>query len=159
MVLLAHHRRPVRRLIHDLKYRKRSAEAEFVAEIMVGRLDKKGLAGFVVAAVPLHFTRELGRGFNQAELVGRALADRLGLHYYSFLERRRMVQSQVDLDKGERSKNVRYAFAVRSQEGLKGARVLLLDDVITTGATVRECGKVLKRAGAQEVWAVALGNG
>lgn len=159
-LLLAHHRGPVRKLLLGLKYKKWSSMAEFVAELMVKRLVNENLEGFVVVPVPLHYSKTFKRGFNQAEVVGENLARKLGLGYRGdWLVRVRNTETQTELDKGARSQNVRQAFRINSREGLKGAKALLLDDVITTGATARECGRVLKRAGARAVWAVALGNG
>ena len=159
-ILLAYHRGPIRKLIHSLKYRKLSSEAGFVARLMAERLEKGELEGFVVAAVPLYFAREMARGFNQAEALGRELAKNLSLPYRGdWWYRTRGTETQTELDKKDRSKNVQHAFRIYSRDGLKGAKVLLVDDVITTGATVRECAKVLKRSGAREVWVLALAHG
>lgn len=113
-----------------------------------------------MTAVPLHFTREIGRGFNQSELLGKGLAGRLSLVYKDdLLYRPSKTNSQVELSKLERAENVRGAFKVGDKRSVKGAKILIIDDVITTGATVKECAKVLKRAGAKEVWALALAHG
>jgi predicted amidophosphoribosyltransferase len=65
----------------------------------------------------------------------------------------------VKLDKSERGRNARGAFKIYEKEKIAGSKILLFDDVVTTGATVRECAKVLKRASAKEVWALALAHG
>jgi len=123
-------------------------------------LDSGELKNFVVTAVPLHFTRLLGRGFNQSELVGKGLADRLNLVYAdNILYRSRKTDSQVEKSKSERRENVLNAFKIFDRKLVKNKKILLVDDVITTGATVKECAKVLKRAGAKEVWALTLAHG
>lgn len=159
-ILLGHYRGPIRKLIQGLKYRRVTGESKTLVQLITDRLDGGELRGFVVTAVPLHFTREIGRGFNQSELLGRGLADRLSLVYkYDLLYRPSKTSSQVELSKLERAGNVRGAFQVGDKSSVKNAKILLVDDVITTGATVRECAKVLKRAGAKEVWALALAHG
>lgn len=159
-ILLAHYTGPIRKLIQKFKYRGVADEANFLASMMTERLDPGELQGFILTAVPLHWTRNMQRGFNQSELVSKALAGRLSLVYEDqFLSRSGKTNSQVELDKQGRARNVRGAFKVNSKAKVKGAKILLVDDVITTGATVRECAKVLKRAGAATVWAVALAHG
>ncbi len=159
-ILLAHYQGPVRKLIQGLKYRRLTSESKLLVDLIVSRLDKKELKGFVVTAVPLHFLRQIDRGFNQSELLARGLAGRLNLRYRDdLLYRQRKTKSQVTLSKLERSENVRHAFAADNREAIKGAKILIVDDVITSGVTVRECAKVLKRSGATEVWALALAHG
>jgi len=106
----------------------------------------------VVVPVPLHKKRLKERGFNQALFLAEAVAGRAGMRLsLDALVRTRYTRPQVDLDHSERKKNVRGAFAVARPSEFSGLRVLLVDDVYTTGATVNECAKVLKSAGAREV--------
>lgn len=159
-ILLAQHRGPVRLLIQGLKYKRLTSVADFLTELIVSRIKRQDFEGFMVTPVPLHFTRHLGRGFNQSDLLGRGLAARLNILYEDgILYRPSKTISQVDLDKSERSSNVRGAFKVADKTSVLGEKILLVDDVITTGSTVKECAKVLKRAGAKEVWALALAHG
>jgi ComF family protein len=101
----------------------------------------------VVVPVPLHPKRRRARGFNQAEL----LANALGPPVLLALKRRRGTQSQTGLPAAQRHANVRHAFALRRQVGVEGLRVLLIDDVCTTGATVEACARLLRQAGAADV--------
>lgn len=159
-ILLARYHGPIRKLIQGLKYKRLTSEVNLLVDLMVSRLDRTELKGFVVTAVPLHFTRHLSRGFNQSELLAKGLAGRLNLLLKNdILYRPGKRPSQVELSKKERSGNVRDTFKVDNRRAVKGAKILLVDDVITTGATVRECAKVLKRSGAKEVWALALAHG
>lgn len=159
-LLLAHHRGPIRKLIQGLKYKRLTRESDFLTDLIMSRLNKRDFKGFMVTPVPLHFTRHLGRGFNQSDLLGRGLSARLNILYKDgLLYRPSKTISQVDLDKSERASNVRGAFKVADKTAVLGTRILLVDDVITTGSTVKECAKVLKRAGAKEVWALALAHG
>jgi ComF family protein len=113
-----------------------------------------------VVPVPLHRTRLRQRGFNQAELIARAAMkvrrpdNRLLL--CPVLERKRETTSQIGLTSHQRRENLRGAFGVLGPEAVKGREVLVVDDVYTTGATVSECARVLRRAGATKVWVATV---
>lgn len=113
----------------------------------------------LVAPVPLHWTRLAWRLFNQAALLAQATARAAGRPCVpDLLLRRRRTPSQGTMGRAARARNVRQAFAVGAQhrERLEGARVVLIDDVLTTGATVSECARVLRRAGAAAVDVLTL---
>lgn len=113
-----------------------------------------------VIPVPLHKTKKRQRGFNQAELIAQAA---LKFHPAGqfvlgkdVLERQRETQSQIGLTSHQRRENMRGAFAVTRAEEIKGREVLVVDDVYTTGTTVSECARVLRRAGARRVWVATV---
>jgi ComF family protein len=110
----------------------------------------------MLVPVPMHPERLRARGYNQAALLARALG-RLWRRpvAYRWLRRQRLQVRQVGLGKAERAENVRGAFAA-TRVGLEGCRVLLVDDVVTTGSTLRNCATTLSDAGALVVGAVAL---
>lgn len=109
----------------------------------------------MVIPVPLHIKRLRERGFNQSLLLARAVGKRHRITVDPFaLKRTRWTVPQVNLSGKERKLNVKGAFEV--QKDVKGKRVLLVDDVYTTGATVRECSKVLKKSGAKDVCVLTL---
>ena len=113
----------------------------------------------IVVPVPLARGRLLVRRFNQAAILAREVARVSGLTYEPMaLERTRATTSQIGLSRGERQRNVAGAFAVpkRRAAGVRGRRVLLIDDVVTTGSTVGACARALSRAGAAEVDVLAL---
>jgi ComF family protein len=108
--------------------------------------------------VPLHWHRRIQRGFNQATLIAHVIAKRLDLPLLvNGLFRTRSTSSQVRLRAQERALNVQNAFQVRHPRAIQGLRILLIDDVVTTGATVRACARALRRCGAASVsvWSVA----
>jgi ComF family protein len=111
--------------------------------------------------VPLYTRKLRQRGFNQSELIVRnalKLADRSGrftLHS-EVLQRSRETQSQTGLTRHQRRENIRGAFAVARPERIAGCEVLLVDDVFTTGTTVSECARVLRRAGASKVFVATV---
>jgi ComF family protein len=111
----------------------------------------------LVLPVPLHKKRLREREFNQSALLGKHVARHLGapLSVHS-LDRNRHTMPQVGLNSRERRKNIRNAFTVTDIDGIRGKRVMLVDDVYTTGATARECSRVLKKAGVEEVFVITL---
>ncbi len=111
----------------------------------------------MVVAVPLHWWRRVGRGFNQAESLAAHLAAELKLpHRSRILKRVRMTRPQSELKRGEREDNVRDAFRATADPTLKRATVLLVDDILTTGATCSEAARALKAGGAARVVAVVV---
>jgi len=141
-----------------LKYRGRHRTA---ARLAVRLLENERCrrileASEVLVGVPLHPDREGRRGFNQARLLASALAAGCGLPVSSGLVRTRNTRTQTDLSAGERRRNVRNAFAVGSGSQLEGAAVTLVDDVTTTGATLRECAATLLARGVREVRSITV---
>jgi len=110
-----------------------------------------------VLAVPMHWTRRVRRGVNSPQILTRALAAKLGVPVADHvLVRRRRTAPQASLSTRERAQNVRGAFQARRHRDLQGARLVLVDDVMTTGATVKEAAKSLRRAGAEAIHVVVL---
>ena len=143
---------PVDRLVQALKFHGRLALASFFADMLAPLVQRADM----VIPMPLHPSRLTERGFNQAAEIARHLAGRLGTVFaFQCASRIRRTLPQADLPLGERSRNVRGAFACAFE--LTGARVAVVDDVMTTGATLGELAMVLKRAGAVRVenWVVA----
>jgi ComF family protein len=151
----------LRELIHLLKYGGVRPAANVLGRMLteaMATLEPELPFDFVVLIpVPLHRTKLRQRGFNQAELIARAALkinpsrDRYRL-CARVLERKRDTTSQTGLTSHQRRENLRGAFGVVQAEAIKGREVLLVDDVYTTGATVSECARVLRRAGATRVW-------
>lgn len=111
--------------------------------------------------VPLHFYRENWRGFNQAEEIAKVVEKRLKVKTLKALKRvKRTKQQALILDKTERELNVKGVFKVEEKwrNMMKGKKVLLIDDVFTSGADMRECTKELKKAGVIMVWGLALAH-
>ena len=113
-----------------------------------------------IACVPLHPKRERERGYNQAALLGQELARRIGIPFRSrLLWRRRPTATQTHLTAAQRVHNVRGVFTVPWPRPARGAKVVLVDDVMTTGATVNECARALKAAGADSVMVLTVARG
>uniref|UniRef100_A0A832E0R1 ComF family protein n=1 Tax=candidate division WWE3 bacterium TaxID=2053526 RepID=A0A832E0R1_UNCKA len=149
---------PARRLVQALKYKRLRAVAKIMVELLIAELREMGIEfgpQAQVVPIPLSFWRKGARGFNQSELLGRELAENLRLEFRSNLLRKiKDTSSQVSLDRPERQANVRGVFAVSKE--FYGRDIILVDDVVTTGSTVREAAHVLKKAGAGQVWVLAF---
>lgn len=145
-------------IIASFKYRKKRALARVLAAELWETLSSAELAdGLVVIPVPLHPVRLRERGFNQAELI----AENLGLPKANgAVVRVRETPPQARAtSKRERIAHVRGAFAVTDKSAIRGKNILIVDDVATTGATIVELARVLKRAGAREVHAAVIAHG
>jgi len=152
---------PLREAILHLKH----PQGEGLGELLGERWAERDRAQFqalvldAVVPVPSHWLRRLWRGYNQSAAVARGLAQRLGLPYRpGWVRRIRFRRSQAGLSGPERRANVRGAFRGRAGARLDGRSVLLVDDVMTTGATSSEAARALKEAGASRVVAAVLGR-
>jgi ComF family protein len=152
----------LRGLIHLLKY-----EAITPAQMPLGQMLADAISELLPAVgdeplllipVPLHRGRRSSRGFNQAELIARAALKRLSqpVEFADLLIRQRETISQVGLSREERIKNMQGAFRVSDRARVKGRNIVVVDDVMTTGTTLSECARVLKKAGANKVWAATV---
>jgi ComF family protein len=146
-----------RHLVLGLKHGDRTHAASAFGRWMC-RAGDEVLAGIdLLVPVPLHWTRLFQRRYNQAALLAQAIRSAGGPDVAAdWLVRRRNTPSQGHLGPTARERNVRGAFAIRPGRSFAGKRVVIIDDVITTGATVEECARVLKRGGATFVGVLTL---
>ncbi|HEX6290478.1 MAG TPA: phosphoribosyltransferase family protein, partial [Herpetosiphonaceae bacterium] len=149
----------LREAIHKLKYNRSQRMAVPLGDMLHDYLARHPIAVDAIVPVPLHPDRLRMRGYNQAALLAHRLAQRSGLMLCSDqLARVRRTSQQADLNRVERRENVRDAFGWQSKTP-PPRRILLLDDVLTTGATVEAAAQALHAAGAREVHALALARG
>jgi ComF family protein len=144
----------LRQLIHLYKYSRMKPLAKPLGDLLAAALPRDQQFDGVVA-VPLHWRRKWDRGFNQSELLARSIARRCGVPVLHPVRRRRSTRAQAGLSNSRRRQNVAGAF-VGKPGAAKGLRILLIDDVMTTGATASACAHALKRAGAQSVALLTL---
>ncbi|MCC6652254.1 MAG: ComF family protein [Candidatus Eisenbacteria bacterium] len=143
-------------VVHALKYGDRPALARDLGAVMAAAVPSAWRRGTLVTEVPLHPARRRERGYNQAELLSSSLADEIGApHVPGLLRRVRATPAQARLGGEERRRNLAGAFAATRPGWLAGRRILVVDDVLTTGATLDACLETLERAGAK-VAGVAL---
>jgi ComF family protein len=138
----------LRELIHLYKYGRVKTLARPLGALLAAALPREERFD-AVTPVPLHWRRHWQRGFNQSELLARTLARRCGIPLIHALKRVRPTVAQAGLSNTGRRQNVAAAF--RPRRALEGKRILLIDDVLTTGSTAAACALALKRAGAAKV--------
>lgn len=159
---------PLREAIQSLKYKNIEELAVVLTDIILEYwakyqpflLDKIKVArgeGWVVVPVPLFWFKENKRGFNQSSLIGKTFAKKLGLDYLECLNRTRNTKPQARLKGIDRHQNIKNAFEISPNSELQTTNsVLLIDDVWTTGSTMRECAHILKKNGIKKVWGITL---
>ncbi len=145
---------PIDAAIRMFKFRRKLQYAPAFAHLVTTALQDMPADIDAMLPVPLHWRRQMLRGFNQATEVARPLARQAGLVLINNVVRQRATPSQSGLGAAHRRRNLRAAFRVRGD--ISARHVLLVDDVVTTGATCRELGKVLLRAGVEKVSVLAI---
>ena len=160
---------PLKIAIQKLKYKWVSLLAQDLINILVEYwarynpflLDqiKKDLGqNWLIVPVPLHKKRQNWRGFNQSAELAKLLAKKTGLKYSDCLLRTRNTKQQVGLPASERRQNIKGAFALTHNSSPITHNIILIDDVWTTGSTLKECCYILKKGGAKEVWALTMAS-
>jgi ComF family protein len=151
---------PVQKLIRFLKYHSAKECAESIAILMKERLAMDIMMGGIIVPMPTHAMRFKKRGFNQAELIAQKFGELYALPLRSdILIKSRDTASQVRAaSRAERLKNLRDSFAVAESIAIAGQKIILIDDVMTTGATIIEASRALRIAGAREVIAVVAAH-
>ena len=145
----------LRDLIHLFKYDRMKPLGKTLAGYLASALPRDQQFDLVVP-MPLHWRRRWQRGFNQSELLARPTARRCGIPMVNAVRRTRSTAAQAGLSNARRRANVAGAFRVKKPQKVEGRRILLIDDVMTTGATASACAVALKRAGAGSVTLLAL---
>lgn len=151
----------VKEAIYKYKYGKKSYMYKALGHILVQALQDEPFDYVdIIVPVPLHKKKMQKRGFNQSELLAQYISKSLNIPLNKKdLVRVRNTDTQNKLGKSERYKNVKGAFKVQNNQAFNGLTVLLIDDILTTGATADECSKVLIKSGAKKVYVLALATG
>ena len=148
-------------LIHELKYQNDFTALPYIYTVL-DRLDDEWQQFFAdfdyVIPVPLHAEKLKRRGFNQVDRIFSPWAKAHGLHYADILIRTKKTKSQYSLNPSERSINLHAAFALKKDISVVNAKCLLLDDIFTTGSTLKNCARVLKEHGAHSVSGLVLAS-
>jgi len=156
MYFVSYHVRPLREAVHALKYEGLRVLAAPLGELLAECWRAERLRADVVVPVPLHPARLRQRGYNQSALLARELSRRIGIPLREdALARTRNTPAQVGLSAAERHANVSGAFGC-ADDGLRDLHVLVVDDVLTTGATLEACAEALQTAGVASVSALTL---
>jgi ComF family protein len=148
-----------RALIHAMKYRRRWSVGRRLGNALVKRPGVRELIGAAdwVVPIPLHRWRQMSRGFNQAEVIARQLVGHRGGVFLKALGRTRNTTTQTAFhSRASRARNVKDCFWVMAPDAVKDSRVVLVDDVLTTGATLRSAARALIQSGVKQVGAVVV---
>jgi ComF family protein len=146
-------------LIHRFKYGKKIPLGKRLGRRLGETIndDSIFLKSDFLIPVPLHKSRYRERGFNQSEIIAEEISKATGLPFLKdMLKRKKNTKDQTNLSPQEREKNVRGAFVVTEPEMINGKKIILVDDVITTGATLSECARMLKQAGAEKILGMTI---
>ncbi|MBX4191516.1 MAG: ComF family protein [Candidatus Doudnabacteria bacterium] len=162
LAALTHKDKLVHKIIQVFKYNFISDLANPLSELIADTIDKQGLKDyfqdFVIVPVPLHHRRFNWRGFNQASLLAKSMGQLLGIRVDdSLVTRQKFTQPQVKLNADQRKKNLEGAFSIIGTAANK--KILLVDDVVTSGSTANELTKLLKKSHATEVWIITAAHG
>lgn len=159
IVALGAFRDPLRHLIYTVKYHGRWPVAEQLADRLIEREPAKGLLSDIecLVPVPLHRFRQITRGFNQAEVIARRIKKRCGLHLAHPVIRLRNTETQTHLhSRAKRDENLKDAFGLVNESSIRGRHVAIVDDVTTTGATLRSVARTLQYAEPASLSAIVL---
>ena len=156
-LILCHYQEGINKIIKGIKYYNQLKYCENIFWLLqnLNIIDKyRGID--IVVPVPLHFRRLRERGYNQTEKMYKKWTLEYNLSWNEILYRVKETKPQYQLNIKERKENLKNAFAIKEDFVIKGENILLVDDIYTTGTTFEECAKVLKKAGAGKIFALAL---
>ena len=149
----------LRELIHKFKYQNKDYLDRLLGKMLIDAAERHKIIPETdaIIAVPLHWTKRMRRGYNQAGLLALRVAGHFGKPLIKrAVVRKKMTKTQIGLTREKRFENMKDSFAVRDAEAVRNKRILLIDDVCTTTATIDHCARALKKAGAKSVFALTL---
>lgn len=147
---------PIKKLIYQYKYRKARDISKLLSRIIIEKITGHKIAekeNTIVVPIPLHPLSKTKRGFNQAQLIAKDVSTKLKLNYQpEIIKRVKLTKTQAKLTREERKENIKDAFSLTNKINLKNKDIILIDDVFTTGATLEEAARTVKKATARQVW-------
>lgn len=148
----------LQKTIHAFKYSNVKDLDQILGKILINKYQQGNkLPEPIIIPTPLHRKRQLERGFNQCKLLAQVFANSFNLTVDNrIIFRQRNNAHQADLNKKQREKNIKGCFKIKNKAVIENKNIILIDDVITTGATLNEQAKLLKQAGAKQIWAIVL---
>ena len=149
----------IKDIIHLFKYSNKEYLYTFLGDLMVEYIKKEQnfLNVDLIVPVPLHWYKKFQRSYNQSDLLTKYIAKKLNMKFeLNNLYRKKFTKSQTKLNREKRIKNVRGVFDIKNPDEFDKRKILLIDDVTTTGATLNECAWILKKAGASKIYGLTL---
>ncbi|MBN1637492.1 MAG: ComF family protein [Ignavibacteriales bacterium] len=151
--------KPVQAILHEYKYHQKIGLGKYIGDLIashLGKTLKKWQVDYIVP-IPLHFLKKANRGFNQSLYISKELSKNLLIPFENkLIKRMRFTETQTKLGFTDRQLNVKNAFNINHPERVFGKNILLVDDVITTGATISECAREFKKYNAKNIYAVSF---
>ena len=150
---------PIQRLIHNFKYNEFKRIGAYLGSKLADILSRCTFIADTdyIIPVPLHRTKQRYRGFNQSDIIAEALSDRLNIPWFKdVIQRKKFTQTQTQLKKSEREKNVAQAFKIKKNADFQNKSVVLVDDVLTTGSTMKSIALLLKEHLAKHIYVCTL---
>jgi ComF family protein len=149
---------PIQKIVHELKYNRRFGNGvtlgKMAGKVLIEKFNKWN-ADFIIP-IPLHSVKKAERGFNQAFFIAKGISKVTAIRVKTGVVKRiKFTETQTHLNSIERKQNIRNAFLLKKKKIIEGKNIILVDDVITTGATISECGRVLKNNGATNIFAIS----
>jgi len=151
-------RKEFQNIIHALKYNGRFSIGIYLGEQLGNILMNKTSEWEIdiIIPIPLHQLKKTERGYNQSFYIAKEVGRKLNtLVKRNIVKRKKFTQSQTTMNLAEREENIRNAFIIIDSNGISNKNILLIDDIITTGATISECGRILLQAGAARIYAAS----
>ena len=145
-------------IIHEIKYKENFRLGIYLGKLIGNKLKEKifDWSADLIIPIPLHHLKKAERGYNQSYYIAKGMSSVCKIPVNaSVIKRNRFTPSQTSLNLDERKENIQGAFTLKKKKIISGKKIILVDDVITTGATISECGKVLKEAGVKEIYALS----
>jgi ComF family protein len=145
--------------IHSLKYENKFPIGIFLGKTLANKIktDRSNWNLDLIIPIPLHQLKKAERGYNQSFYIAKGMGNILKITFSDRIVKRiKYTESQTTMTLNEREENISGAFRVRNKNAVKGKSILLVDDVITTGATISECGRILLEAGAKQIYAASI---
>lgn len=147
-------------ILHRFKFNGAAYMGPKLGKLMLDRIQPEKLRVDLVTSVPMHKKKQAKRGYNPAELMAKEVAKGLCVPYNGQVLKRNSYQAPMNkLDRNQRKLNLIKAYSIGNEQSVHNKSILLIDDVYTTGSTVDECCKVLKEAGASQIFVLTLAAG
>lgn len=146
----------MKKLLHELKFGRVRKLHSYLGDLACAGLAGRGISADLITWVPMNPKKQRDRGFNQSELIARVMSKRTGIPCRSMLSERRGAGKQRELGLRDRFINILGRYEAASGASLSGQSVLLVDDIFTTGATINECARQLRNAGARSVISLTI---
>ncbi|WP_196001129.1 ComF family protein [Clostridium sp. 1001271B_151109_B4] len=146
----------LKKLILELKYNKNFTAAEILSNLILEIINNQNIKADVICYVPMTKKAIKKRGFNQCEVISKSISYTTGIPISNCIIKSKNTKEQKTLSKDERKSNIQGAFNIKRNYDIKNKHVILIDDVITTGATLDECKKILLKYGANEITVLTI---